>query len=65
MSHEEFTGTGVAIVTPFRNDGSIDFNLLVNCWSILSNEVVNYEWLGRLGTTVVNAVRLPRMRKRL
>jgi 4-hydroxy-tetrahydrodipicolinate synthase len=28
MSQKSFTGTGVAIITPFRNDGSIDFKSL-------------------------------------
>jgi len=28
MSNKNLTGTGVAIVTPFRNDGSIDFKSL-------------------------------------
>jgi len=28
MAKKKFSGTGVAIVTPFRNDGSIDFKSL-------------------------------------
>ncbi len=45
----KFTGTGVAIVTPFRYDDSIDFNALRN---LVSYQVENkVEYLVVLGTT--------------
>lgn len=46
---EKFRGTGIAIVTPFLNDGKIDwdnFRKLINFW--ISNKV---EYLTVLGTT--------------
>ena len=44
-----FTGTGVAIVTPFKNDTSIDFNALGNVVEHVINGGVNY--IVGLGTT--------------
>lgn len=49
MDHKSFSGTGVAIVTPFRNDGSVDFKSL---GKLLEHQVkgdVNY--IVVLGTT--------------
>ena len=46
---ENFTGTGVAIVTPFKNDTSIDFNALGNIVEHVINGGVNY--IVGLGTT--------------
>jgi 4-hydroxy-tetrahydrodipicolinate synthase len=49
MSNSKFTGTGVAIVTPFRKDDSIDFNsLAVLVEHLISNKS---DYLVVLGTT--------------
>ena len=48
MSHQ-FSGTGVAIVTPFDTDGSIDFNSLTNLVDFQVNNGINY--LVVMGTT--------------
>jgi len=49
MSYRKFMGTGVAIVTPFRRDDSIDFTALTNIVEhIISNEA---EYIVALGTT--------------
>jgi 4-hydroxy-tetrahydrodipicolinate synthase len=45
----KFTGTGVAIVTPFRKDDSVDFNSLAN---LVEHIIVNKsEYIVVLGTT--------------
>ncbi len=49
MSDKKFTGTGVAIVTPFRKDGSVDFKSLEKLVNFLINKGVDY--LVVLGTT--------------
>lgn len=49
MDHKKFTGTGVAIVTPFRNDGSIDFKSLGKLVEHVIKGGVNY--IVVLGTT--------------
>jgi 4-hydroxy-tetrahydrodipicolinate synthase len=49
MNHKKFTGTGVAIVTPFRNDGSIDFKSLGKLLEHIIKGGVNY--VVALGTT--------------
>ncbi len=49
MAHKKFIGTGVAIVTPFRTDGSIDFKSLGKLLEHLIRNGVNY--LVPLGTT--------------
>ena len=46
---QQFTGTGVAIVTPFHTDGNINFNSLSNLIDFQINNGVNY--LVVLGTT--------------
>jgi len=46
---DKFTGTGVAIVTPFKNDSSIDFRSLGNLVEHLINN--NTDYLVVLGTT--------------
>lgn len=48
MSHQ-FTGTGVAIVTPFHTDGSIDYNSLTNLVEFQITSGINY--LVVMGTT--------------
>ncbi len=49
MPKKKFIGTGVAIVTPFRKDDSIDFNSLANLIEhLISNDV---DYLVVLGTT--------------
>jgi 4-hydroxy-tetrahydrodipicolinate synthase len=48
MSHQ-FSGTGVAIITPFHTDGSIDFNSLTNLVNFQVNNGINY--LVVMGTT--------------
>ncbi|MGZ2368299.1 4-hydroxy-tetrahydrodipicolinate synthase [Ancylomarina sp. YFZ004] len=48
MSHQ-FSGTGVAIITPFHTDGSIDFNSLTNLVDFQINNGINY--LVVMGTT--------------
>lgn len=49
MSHKNFTGTGVAIITPFRKDGSIDFKSLEN---IINHVITNgIDYIVVLGTT--------------
>ncbi|RXQ94463.1 4-hydroxy-tetrahydrodipicolinate synthase [Ancylomarina salipaludis] len=48
MSHQ-FTGTGVAIITPFFTNGSIDFNSLTNLVDFQINNGINY--LVVMGTT--------------
>jgi 4-hydroxy-tetrahydrodipicolinate synthase len=49
MDYKKFTGTGVAIVTPFRNDGSIDFKSLGRLLEHIVKGGVNYVVV--LGTT--------------
>ena len=49
MTQTKFTGTGVAIITPFRNDKSIDFKSLEKLIEYLITKGVNY--LVVLGTT--------------
>jgi 4-hydroxy-tetrahydrodipicolinate synthase len=49
MDQKKFTGTGVAIVTPFRNDGSIDFQSLGKLLEHIVKGGVNY--VVALGTT--------------
>jgi 4-hydroxy-tetrahydrodipicolinate synthase len=46
---QQFSGTGVAIVTPFHADGSIDFNSLTNLVNFQVNNGINY--LVVMGTT--------------
>ena len=46
---QHFSGTGVAIVTPFHTDGSIDFKSLTNLVDFQINNGVNY--LVVMGTT--------------
>ncbi len=49
MTQQKFSGTGVAIITPFRNDGSIDFKSLGKLIEhIISNGV---DYIVALGTT--------------
>ena len=49
MAQQEFSGTGVAIITPFRNDGSIDFKSLGKLLEhIISNGI---DYVVALGTT--------------
>lgn len=48
MKHKQFVGTGVAVVTPFRN-GKIDFNVLERILNYLINGGVDY--LVMLGST--------------
>jgi len=47
--HNKFRGTGVALITPFHKDGSIDFNCLGGLIDNIINKGVNY--LVALGTT--------------
>ena len=49
MVSEKFIGTGVAIVTPFRQDGSIDFNSFGKHIEFLIENKIDY--LVVLGTT--------------
>jgi 4-hydroxy-tetrahydrodipicolinate synthase len=49
MDHKKFTGTGVAIITPFRKDGSVDFKSLGKLLDHLIKGGVNYVVV--LGTT--------------
>jgi len=49
MISHQFTGTGVAIVTPFNADGSIDFNSLSNLVEFQVSNGINY--LVVMGTT--------------
>ena len=49
MSENKFIGTGIAIVTPFRKDDSVDFNSLANLIEHLVGNNVDY--LVVLGTT--------------
>jgi 4-hydroxy-tetrahydrodipicolinate synthase len=49
MSQKSFTGTGVAIVTPFRNDSSIDFKSLEKLVEYIISGGVDYVVV--LGTT--------------
>jgi len=49
MIHKKLTGTGVAIVTPFRNDGSIDFKSLGKLLEHIING--NADYIVVLGTT--------------
>jgi 4-hydroxy-tetrahydrodipicolinate synthase len=49
MNQKKFIGTGVAIVTPFRNDGSIDFKSLGKLLEHIIKGGVNY--VVALGTT--------------
>ncbi|GAH63655.1 unnamed protein product, partial [marine sediment metagenome] len=49
MKKSTFTGTGVALVTPFKRDDSIDFRALTNVVEhVIKNGV---EYLVALGTT--------------
>ena len=49
MSYSKFTGTGVAIVTPFRKDDSIDFSALTK---VVEHVIAgNAEYIVALGTT--------------
>lgn len=48
MKHK-FSGTGVAIVTPFRNDSSVDFNALIKLVKHIIKGKVDY--IVALGTT--------------
>jgi 4-hydroxy-tetrahydrodipicolinate synthase len=49
MPNKTFTGTGVAIVTPFRSDGSIDFKSLEKLLEYILSRGINYVVV--LGTT--------------
>jgi 4-hydroxy-tetrahydrodipicolinate synthase len=49
MSKQAFTGTGVAIITPFREDGSVDFKSLEKLLQHLTGNQVDY--IVTLGTT--------------
>ncbi len=49
MKKSVFTGTGVALVTPFKKDESIDFRALTNVVEHVINNGV--EFLVALGTT--------------
>jgi 4-hydroxy-tetrahydrodipicolinate synthase len=49
MSQKSFTGTGVAIVTPFRNDSSVDFKSLEKLLETIISGGVDYVVV--LGTT--------------
>jgi len=49
MISHQFTGTGVAIVTPFNSNGSIDFNSLDNLVEFQISNGINY--LVVMGTT--------------
>ncbi len=49
MAHKKFSGTGVAIVTPFRNDGSVDFKSLGKLLEHIIRNGVNY--IVPMGTT--------------
>jgi len=49
MPEKRFTGTGVAIVTPFRKDGSVDFKSLEKLVNFQINSGIDY--LVVLGTT--------------
>ncbi len=49
MPEKKITGTGVAIVTPFRKDGSVDFKSLEKLVNFLISKGVDY--LVVLGTT--------------
>jgi len=48
MKHK-FSGTGVAIITPFRNDGSVNFNALISLVKHLLKGKIDY--IVALGTT--------------
>jgi 4-hydroxy-tetrahydrodipicolinate synthase len=49
MAQKKFSGTGVAIVTPFRNDGSVDFKSLGKLLEHIIKGNVDYVVV--LGTT--------------
>lgn len=49
MTQQKFTGTGVAIITPFRKDRSIDFKSLEKLLEHLINNGIDY--IVALGTT--------------
>jgi len=49
MTNKKFSGTGVAIVTPFRKDGSIDFKSLGKLLEHVIKGGVDY--IVPLGTT--------------
>ncbi|MFA8434883.1 MAG: 4-hydroxy-tetrahydrodipicolinate synthase [Marinifilaceae bacterium] len=49
MTENKFTGTGVALITPFRKDGSIDFNSLEK---LVEHQISNgVDYLVVMGTT--------------
>lgn len=53
MAQQKFTGTGVAIITPFRNDGSIDFKSLGKLLEHIISNGINYVVaLGSTGESV-------------
>ncbi len=54
MKQDMFTGTGVALVTPFKKDDSIDFRALTNVVEHVINNKVEY--LVALGTTAETPV---------
>lgn len=49
MNNSKFKGTGVAIITPFRGDGSIDFNSLKDLINHIIENGIDY--IVALGTT--------------
>lgn len=49
MSQQAFTGTGVAIITPFREDGSVDFKSLEKLLQHITDNQIDY--VVALGTT--------------
>lgn len=49
MHHNNFTGTGVALVTPFNNDGTVDYTALRSLVNFVIDGKVDY--LVALGTT--------------
>lgn len=53
MSYSKFRGVGVALITPFRNDGSIDFNALK---TLIEEQISNgTNYIVALGTTSESA----------
>lgn len=63
MDTHKFSGTGVAVVTPFKKDGSIDFNSLKKLIEHLIINDVNY--LVVLGTTAEGATQTAKEKKEL